>query len=98
MTQSGIEPATSRLVAQCLNQHRQPEHLVLALYILHIARTANLCVYFDTYYSSAVTSLNSINTISFVFTARYGLGCYRGADTSLARPGRKQTNVSVRMT
>jgi len=27
----------------------------------------------------------------------FGVGCYRGADKSLARPGRKQANVSFRM-
>ena len=30
-------------------------------------------------------------------TATWGGGLYRGADKSLARPGRKQANVSVRM-
>jgi len=32
-----------------------------------------------------------------VFTARYGLGCYERADKSLAVPGRRQANVSVRI-
>ena len=53
-----------------------------------------VCTFLSTRYTVRVTCLTSSRFLLFGHRDRR---LYRGADKSLARPGRKQANVSVRM-
>ena len=81
LTPAGIEPATFRFVAQHLN---------------HCATAVPFApAYAFVKFANAVKLTNAKATFNKSFTNITPM--YRGADKFLARPGRKQSNVSFRM-